>query len=151
MKQHFFVVVGQHTTRSILVAKSISKAVSDRRHLLLTEMLTQNVKKAMRPSAELITNCVYRSRCSFTGSLGRHGLLLPSSGLSASNVHAAQAADAVRDMSLFYKGSPHSWSSLWLRRARAVGANGSSRACGPTETDVREVGWSNFGDDLISV
>ncbi|KAJ5445529.1 hypothetical protein N7491_001611 [Penicillium cf. griseofulvum] len=38
----------------------------------------------------------------------------------------------------------------------AVGASGSSRACGRTPlitemTDVREMGWSTVGDDSITV
>lgn len=62
--------------------------------------LTQNVMNAPRPSAKLITNCVYRSRCSLVGSVNFR-CPFPSSGLSFSAVHSAVAADVVKDIVSF--------------------------------------------------
>lgn len=61
------------------------------------QTLTQKVMKAPRPSAKLITNCVYRSRCSALGS-DSLGFPSPSCVSSLSAVHSAVAADVVIDI-----------------------------------------------------
>jgi hypothetical protein len=98
VKQRIVVVFSLHTARSIwVVISTASKTLITITILLGRRQRTQKVMKAPRPSAKLITNWVYRSRCS---ALGFDSLDFPSPSCvsSLSAVHSAVAADVVSDI-----------------------------------------------------